>query len=31
VPAIFLIVGMLMGSRPVRTRPELERARALAQ
>jgi putative membrane protein len=31
VPAIFLIVGILMGSRPVRTKSELERVRALAQ
>jgi len=31
VPAIFLIVGILMGSRPVGTKAELERVRALAQ
>jgi putative membrane protein len=31
VPAILLIVDILMGSRPVRTKAKLERVRALAQ
>jgi len=31
VPAIFLIVDILMGSRPVGTKAEMERVRALAQ